>query len=81
MIIFIIFGFFIRLMPLINRSFYGDEIFDITVATGKLSDIFFSDLWHGPLNYYVLFFWSKIFGVGEVVSRIPAISFNVTTSW
>ncbi len=77
----IIFGAILRLVSLGKQSFYGDEIFDISVASGSLGSVFNADLWHGPLNYYILFFWTRVFGTGEFISRVPSVTFSVLAGY
>lgn len=70
-----------RLIALGKHSFYGDEIFDISAASGSLGSVFSADLWHGPLNYYILFFWTRVFGTGEFISRVPSVVFSVLAGY
>ncbi len=46
---------------------------------GILSNLLNNDLQHTPLYFFLLHFWMKIFGEGEIAMRIPSLIFGLLT--
>ncbi len=70
----ILFGFILRASFLDKGAIWYDEIGTIAVAKqdfpfGILDKLYYDD-YHAPLYYFLLHFWMKLFGDGEVVLRL-----------
>lgn len=74
-------GFIIRVCGISFRSFFADEVFVIRAIQQPFSSLFSIDALHGPLPYYILHFWSKIFGFSEFWMRMPSVLFGVLTCY
>ena len=74
-------GFLLRVCGISSKSFFADEVFMVRMAQTHFSSIFAIDAPHGPLHFYILHFWSKIFGFSEFWMRLPSVLFGVLTCY
>lgn len=74
-------GFALRVCGISFRSFYADEVFVIRAIQKPFSSLFAIDAPHGGLPFYILHFWSKIFGYSEFWIRFPSVLFGVLTCY
>jgi len=74
-------GFLLRVSGISFRSFFADEVFMARTIQSPLSSLFAIDAPHGPLPFYILHFWSKIFGLSEFWMRMPSVIFGVLTCY
>jgi len=74
-------GFMFRVCGISFRSFFSDEVFIVKTVQNPLSSLFAIDAPHGPLPFYILHFWSKLFGSSEFWIRMPSVLFGVLTCY
>lgn len=74
-------GFLLRVSGISFRSFFADEVFVVRAIQNPLSSLFAIDAPHGPLPFYILHFWSKIFGLSEFWMRMPSVILGVLTCY
>lgn len=75
----LILGLSLRLISL-NQSLWLDEATTALVAKMSLSDFFtkfISNDFHPPLYYLILHFWTQMFGISEILLRIPSVLFGL----
>ncbi|MBR1425311.1 glycosyltransferase family 39 protein [bacterium] len=69
----------LRLMY-INDSLWYDEACSWFIAKGHImSNLLHLDLQHTPLYFFLLHFWMKIFGTGELQMRILSLIFGLAS--
>ncbi|MDD5236991.1 MAG: glycosyltransferase family 39 protein, partial [Candidatus Omnitrophica bacterium] len=69
---------FLRLYQIGQKSFWYDEACSISFACRKLSLGIFSDHYiMRPLYFIFLNIWSHLFGINEVITRLPSAIFGV----
>lgn len=78
----LVLGLMLRSISL-NQSFWLDEAINV-LATQKFSlfDMvteYAKADFHPPLFFVILWIWTKIFGIGEVIVRIPSVIFGTLT--
>ncbi len=74
-------GFLLRVCGISFRSFFADEVFVVRAIQNPFSCLFAIDAPHGPLPFYILHFWSKVFGLSEFWMRMPSVIFGVLTCY
>lgn len=74
-------GFLLRIGGISFRSFFADEVFVVRAIQAPFSSLFAIDAPHGPLPFYILNFWSKIFGFSEFWMRMPSVIFGILTCY
>lgn len=77
-------GLILRLIGL-NQSLWLDEAINILATQnysllGMISDYAKADF-HPPGYFIILWFWTKLFGYGEIAVRIPSVIFGSLTIW
>lgn len=73
----IVVSLLLRLTLLGQKGFWYDEACSLQFACREFGNIFNDHYWLRPVYFVVLHFWTKLFGVGEIVSRFPSVIFSV----
>jgi len=78
----LVLGLILRSISL-NQSLWLDEAINVVALTqysflGMITEYAKADF-HPPLFFIVLWVWTKIFGISEILVRIPSVIFGVTT--
>lgn len=70
-------GSILRLGYLGQKDFWYDEACSLNFACGKLSNIFSHHYIFRSLYFCFLNVWTKLFGFGEFISRLPSAIFGI----
>src|SRR5215469_18517611 len=75
----VLLGLVLRLYHLDYESFWGDEVFGLTVsnaAWAPMHTALVKDVVHPPLHYYMLHGWVRVFGFGTYQARVLSAIFG-----
>lgn len=76
--IILVLSFLLRIYNLGNEDLWVDEIFSINVFNNSSNIIRDTN---PPLYYFILYYWSRLFGYGEFITRFPSVIAGVISTY
>lgn len=81
-IVVLLLGFILRIISL-NQSLWLDEAINVLAAQKYSLWLMITEYakadFHPPGFFIILWFWTKLFGIGEISVRVPSVIFGVLT--